>query len=187
MFADENGIESDCVVSPVEFATRFQQIRDGGTPISAVVLMDDIAATGQSLSGNIATFLGKHIDLISSTRVRVMTIVATPRAEATILDSLSEIDLDVDFRTCETLPKEHYALPDDKSGFSSEVEWERAKTLCESLGVKIDRKRPMGYGEMGLLVVFPTNVPNNTLPILRSHSRGSSGGKWVPLFERVTH
>jgi hypothetical protein len=117
-----------------------------------------------------------------------MTVVATHTAEKRIRTSLQRIEgIESDFRTCEILPSENYALPEDKSGFRSEEEWERAKALCENLGSKIDRRRPLGYGGMGLLVVFPTNVPNNTIPIFRSHSRSATEVKWMPLFERFSH
>lgn len=95
-------------------------------------------------------------------------------------------EIDIDFQTCETLQPDRYALPENKTGFRSVDEWERAKALFIDIGNKIDRRRPMGYGDFGMLVVFPTNVPNNTLPALRSYGRSGSS-PWNPLFERITH
>ena len=52
---------------------------------------------------------------------------------------------------------------------------------------RIYQHHPLGYGGLGLLVVFPTTVPNNSLPILHSHSRTSSQHRWEPLFPRFTN
>jgi hypothetical protein len=65
---------------------------------------------------------------------------------------------------------------------ASESESERAHSLVRTLGTRVYKKRPLGYGDMGLLLVFPQTVPNNTLPILHSQAKGSE--QWDPLFER---
>ena len=39
-----------------------------------------------------------------------------------------------------------------------------------------------GYGEQGLLLTFPRNCPNNTLPILHGNRPGEKG--WRAIFPR---
>ena len=59
-----------------------------------------------------------------------------------------------------------------------------AKSLFQKIGVSLEKKHPLGHGESEALVVFPDNVPNNTLPAL--YKRGRFEGKlWTPLFPRV--
>ena len=188
LYAEENKISSASVLSPNTFQEEFRKREELVESISAVVIIDDIAATGDSLSGNVQKFIDNNLECLRSVKVMVNTIVSTKRAQDRILQSISKIDnVDVDFRTCEVLAEKHFALPEDRSGFKGVDDWERAKALCIDIGSKIDKRRPLGYGEMGLLVVFPTNVPNNTLPLLRSYSRTSSKSAWKPLFERVNH
>ena len=101
------------------------------------------------------------------------------------LESFGEI-LDIDFRCCEILGRESIAFPDDRSSWGSREEFERAKALCIDLGSRIYKQNPLGYGGMGLLIVLPTTVPNNTLPILHSYARANSEEPWIPLFLRPT-
>ncbi|MDP2782895.1 AAA family ATPase [Devosia sp.] len=188
LYAEENKISAKNIISQVNFSERYAALVSDSGPISAVVVIDDIAATGESLSGNVSKFTEENISVLSTTKVRVITLAATQEGQKLILSRLAKIvDVDVDFHSCQILGHENLALPPDKSGFGSEVEWERAKSLCVDLGSKIDKRRPLGFGGLGLLVVFPTNAPNNTLPILRSFSKSGSGKPWRPLFERLSH
>jgi hypothetical protein len=77
---------------------------------------------------------------------------------------------DIDFRSCEIVAPEAFAFPPSKGVWKSEDEEARAKALCVQLGGRIYKANPLGYGKMGLLIVFPTTVPNNSLPILHSYS-----------------
>lgn len=188
VFAETNRIAASSVVAPSDFRTAISERPASDPPIAAVIMVDDIAGTGKSLALNVTDFVDGNKDLLQNIAVKVITLVATQTAQEKILSEFEKLeDFDVDFRTCEILPTKHYALPADKSGFSSEDEWERAKSTLTHLGSRIDRKRPLGFGQQGLLVVFPTNVPNNTLPIIRSRSRGMSTTPWYPIFERITH
>jgi hypothetical protein len=150
--------------------------------------MDDIAATGKSLSDNVARFCGENGSLLHDIPVHVITLVATRAAQSSILAKIQDItEADVEFRTCEILEDDAYAFPESIKIWTSSEDELRAKALCADLGSKIYRPYPMGYGGMGLLVVFPTTVPNNTLPILHSHSRDGADPRWVPLFPRVVN
>jgi hypothetical protein len=114
--------------------------------------------------------------------------VATKTAQSRILSKIQKPEgIDIDFRSCEIIPNEAYAFPSDVKVWNSPEEEARAKALCEDLGSKIYKRHPLGYGDMGLLVVFPTTVPNNSLPLLHSYSREGSGLAWVPLFPRVVN
>jgi hypothetical protein len=150
--------------------------------------MDDIAATGSSLSDNIAHFVGNIGDLPQEVKVRVVTLVATGVAQENILKRLQKIEgVDIDFRSCEILSEVAYAFPEGGTVWRSREEETRAKALCVNLGSRIYRQNPLGFGELGLLVVFPTTVPNNSLPILHTYARASSGQGWKPLFPRVVN
>ncbi|NEI50506.1 AAA family ATPase [Rhizobium leguminosarum] len=188
VFAEESNISAKNIISQVDFEGRFAEfIKAGGNP-QAVVIIDDLAGTGSSLSDNVADFLDRNREALAGMKVRVITIASTPVAKTVLENRFAKIDnIDVRFLTAEVLDNSSLALPEDFSGFSSKDEWERARALCQDMGSKIDKRRPLGYGGQGLLVVFPTNTPNNTIPLLRSHSKSTPGTKWFPLFERISH
>ncbi|SDW14886.1 hypothetical protein SAMN05444336_101248 [Albimonas donghaensis] len=187
MYAEQNRISARAVFSASSFARQIKlHIENHGVP-AAVVVVDDIAATGNSLEGNLRSFASEHSEVIGHAKLRAISIVATQSAYDRLTRSLSDFEVDADFRACEILNEQHHAFPNDKSGWQSEDTWDRAKALCEQLGTYIYPKNPLGFGGMGLLVVFPTTVPNNTLPILHSRAKASSVVEWSPLFERVTH
>jgi hypothetical protein len=110
--------------------------------------------------------------------------VATEAAQRKVLSEIDEIaDVDLDFRSSEVLTSQDFAFPNT---FASEDE-ARAKALCVNLGSNIYPNDPLGFGGLGILVVFPTTVPNNSLPILHSSARTSSPRKWEPLFPRIVN
>ncbi|MBY5714721.1 ATP-binding protein [Rhizobium leguminosarum] len=187
-FAEESNISAKNIISQVDFEARFAEFLKAGGKPQAVVIIDDLAGTGSSLSENVSEFVDKNRAVLADLKVRVLTIASTPAAQTVLENRFARIDeIDVRFLTAEVLDNNSLALPDDFSGFSSKDEWERARALCQDIGSKIDKRRPLGYGGQGLLVVFPTNTPNNTIPLLRSHSKSTPGTKWFPLFERISH
>ncbi len=188
MYAEENSIASECVLSRTDFGNRFEKhVAQNGMP-AALVIMDDIAATGKSLIKNIETFVEELRDLLGQTKIRIVTLVVTEAAQRKILSRIEKMfDLDIDFRSCEILAPQQFAFPTDATVWHSTEDEARAKALCVDLGVLIYPKEPLGYGGLGLLVAFPNTVPNNSLPILHSFSRVSSQRRWEPLLPRVVN
>lgn len=188
LYGEENGIMAECVIGPSDFRARYARHVGKYGQIAALIIMDDIAATGSSVSGNITQFIADFGDLLQAVKVRIVTLVATEVAQATILKKLQNIEgIDLDFRSCEILPEEACAFPAGVKVWRSEDEEARAKALCVNLGSRIYKQNPLGFGGLGLLVVFPTTVPNNSLPILHSYARIGSGQGWKPLFPRVVN
>jgi hypothetical protein len=125
---------------------------------------------------NNATFLGDR-----NITVVVVVLMATMEADERIRSALSlPRGMDVDLRICELIRPEHYAFSLESRIWSGEEESAKARAFVSELGRQIYPDQPLGYGNLGLLVVFPETCPNNSLPIL--HATGSSG--WQPLFLR---
>jgi AAA+ ATPase superfamily predicted ATPase len=189
-YAEENRIAVDCIISPATFRNSFLEHERENGPVAGLVIVDDIASTGGTLAGKATLFIQEHADVLvqSGTLVFVVTLLSTASADERVRNALSKIDqVRADFRSCEILDGRVFAFKDGNGIWSNENEAARAKALCTDLGVKIYKKAPLGYGNQGLLVVFPTTVPNTTLPILHSYSRISSGRRWTPLFERIAN
>jgi AAA+ ATPase superfamily predicted ATPase len=187
-YAEENGIASECVIGPGDFRMRYARHIEKNGSVAAVVIIDDIAATGRTLAENISNFLGSNGDMIAQAKIRVIALVSTVTVQETILNKMRSLtDVDIDFRSCEVLDASAYAFPGEGEYWRSEDDEQRAKSLCINLGSRICRQNPLGFGGLGLLVVFPTTVPNNSLPILHSFARTGSQKSWRPLFLRVVN
>jgi hypothetical protein len=160
------------------FSQAFAEHADKFGPPAAVVIVDDIAATGRALAGNVATFLETNLDVLqqSGSALFVITLLASVQADKTIRDALAAADgIKADFRTCEILDAGCFAFDSQNNIWASQEEFERAKALCTDIGAKIYPKNPLGFGNQALLMVFPNTVPNNSLPILHSRSKLTSG------------
>ena len=190
LYTEENQIFSGCIFPPSDFKKRVEIHLDSGGSIGAIVIVDDIAATGESLLSNIEKFIESHSDLIKQNNIpiRVICLLSMPKAHQRILQGFQKMEgIDIDFRTCELLSGDAQAFPESGKGWISKDGLDRAKSLCVDIGSKIFSKQsPLGYGGLGLLIVFPTNTPNNSLPILHSPARAGSGISWTPIFPRVT-
>jgi hypothetical protein len=187
LFAEENGIAGECVIGPGDFRARFARHVEKNGPAAAVIVMDDIAATGDSLADNVKKFLEANSDIVRDLTVRVITLVATAVAQDRLISAFAALEENVEFRACEVLTAEAYAFPEDQTVWKSSEQEQRARALTTNLGAHIYKRSPLGFGGLGLLVVFPTTVPNNSLPILHSHATTSSGEGWKPLFPRIVH
>ena len=111
----------------------------------------------------------------------IITLLGTRAGDELVRETLASCKYeDVDLRCCETIESRHFAFDYGSKIWLSLDEEERAKKLVTDIGTTISKTEPLGFGNVGLLVVFYDTCPNNSLPILHSH--GSEG--WHPLFER---
>lgn len=189
-YAEENNLNVRCIISPANFAEGVRKhIEKNGKP-AVFVIVDDLIATGGSVRGNLISFANENKSILEGLDVPVMvlTMVATAEGDSAVREAFSELGwLNGDLRYCELLSDDKYAFSDSNVIWRSETERDRAKSLAQDLGAHIYRSNPLGFGNMGILTVFPANCPNNSLPIL--HSRGRQGDKviWQPLFPRQTN
>jgi DNA polymerase III delta prime subunit len=188
MYAEENSIDADCIISPSDFRNKYNIHASKYEQPVALIIIDDIAATGRTLSTNLEVFMRENNDIVSFVKIRIITLAATAKAQKSIDRLFLKLqNLDIDFRTCEIIETKNYALTEDSTVWNSQEERERTKSLCLDLGKNIYKDNPLGYGELGLLIVFPTTTPNNSLPILHSRSKNGSSLKWRPLFPRLVN
>lgn len=188
-FAEENGIDVGSIVAAPDVATRIKNAHGEGRPVEAVIIIDDIAASGRSLSENLAEFLKTHGDTLRAHRTKVIVVAfyATREAVDRVLKTLEEFDgFQSDFRAVELISERQFAFSETSEIWDNEDQRQRAKALAVDIGTRIYRSQPLGYGGLGLLIVFPTTVPNNSLPILHSHSKNRAK-PWRPLFIRPTN
>ncbi len=88
-----------------------------------------------------------------------------------------------DLVICEMLESKYFAFANSVGFWETEDEKIAAKALLTNLGVRVQKRRPLGFEDQGLLLTFSRNCPNNSLPIL--HGSGRGGNQWIPLFPRT--
>jgi len=184
LYAENNLISSDLVFEAGNFAERLREHRNKND-VSAIVIIDDIIGTGKSMVENLGSLLEKSGEEASSLKIFILAITSTSDGHRYVENYISKLDgLDISLFIEEVLTEKQFAFPESGAGWDNRDERERANALCRDLGSYIYKRSPFGYGNMGLLVVFPATVPNNTLPILHSPSKKPKERSWKPLFPR---
>jgi hypothetical protein len=191
-FAEENVITRKAILPPSSFAKAFNDYTKAvrkGEPPRAIVIIDDVVATGRSLARNVTRFIQEHGALVAQVRPKIIvySLFATEQRMDHVRTGISALTYDdIDFRAGEMLTEDAFAFSGETGVFGTVGERDRAKALAEDIGVHIYPDNPLGYGGQGLLLVMPMTVPNNSLPILHSSPRDASMN-WQPLFERLVN
>jgi hypothetical protein len=183
-YAEENLISTSCVVDPKGFSERgLEHEEKRNITVNGVIIIDDIAATGRTLAGNIDKFIRDNLRFLQDRNITTVAValLATREGDEYIRATLQRIrGAEIDFRSCEIIQDRHFAFRRGNGIWSSQDEADRAKALVSEIGSGIYKNDPLGFGGLGLLVVFYDTCPNNTLPLL--HGGRTSG--WLPLFDR---
>lgn len=189
LYAEENLVATTAVLPPSSFQEAYRRHQERHGVPKVIVLIDDMVGTGRSLAANIRRFHDDNLALLSADGPQVLAfaLLATLVGQQTLLDSLSKLEYTrIDFRAGEILDESASFFAGEKGVFATTEERDRAKAVAEDIGATIYRKAPLGYGDQALDVVFPTSVPNNSLPLLHSHGKGPAPN-WRPLFERLVN
>ena len=182
-FAKANRIDHANVVASDRIRTRLG-LTDGDG-VSAVVIVDDMIGTGNTLIGEFDSQVRALHDLGVGSRIPLFVCVfcATSVGERKVRRYLDRTFEDSDIEVHEVLDNQHFAFHDGLGFWDSDWEKQKAKSMILDLGAQVDKRRPLGYRGQGLLLAFSRNCPNNSLPILFGHGKGASD--WKPLFPRV--
>lgn len=182
LYAEENRISTTCIIAPESVAKHIDS--NSSNPPAAIIVVDDFIGTGQSLAKNLVTFVESLQARLKQHDVKllVITLLATVEGEKYVRDKISRFECEAELRIAEVISNRHFAFEKNSPIWISTDERGRAFELCQRLGSKIYKSNPLGYGAMGLLLVFQDTCPNNTLPII--HARVGGQDPWTPLFER---
>ena len=182
LYASANEISQTNSIHPSKLEKKLYQV--GSSEKFGLVIVDDIIGTGNNLMGKLSEFLELFENTKVGTKIPLSIVVLYGTIEGErkvrkfIPDSLHNADLEI----CEILRGEHIAFNEDLGFWETEKEKDEAKALLTQLGIRIQKQKPLGYENQGLLLTFTRNCPNNCLPILHGNGRGDK--QWKPLFPR---
>ena len=152
-FAEENGIAAKCVSAADQFADVVAQLeKQDNNRVVAVAIIDDIVATGDTLSKKVADFISLHRAVLQSRGafVGVIALLGTIAGEEAVRRRIAQLrGVEVELRICEPLSIEYHAFENHNRIWSSTSEMQEAKALCTRLGATIYRTNPVGYGDLG--------------------------------------
>lgn len=183
-YAKVNMISTTRIIDPGSIEKKLTTIKDDETLPKAVIVVDDVIGSGNTLSQGLSSLLDRLspqlIDL--NIPVLVIALVGTEDGEKKVKNALEKYGVRWSLHLCEIVSPSFYAFPAEGHSFWEDGDqMHKAKALCVQLGTKL-YKYPLGYKNQGLLLVLPETCPNNSLPILHCSKVGSS--PWVPLFPR---
>lgn len=189
-YAEANKLTTKSIISPFHFSDQLRDKMDKGLKPATLLFLDDIVATGRSLAKNLKKFVSENRELLEELGIPVtaMALAVTPDGDETVRAAMDEFCwLKFDLRYVDVIGEREQAFPSGLGIWASQDEKDQAMALCKDLGTLIYPSNPLGFGSQGLLVSFPVNCPNNSLPILHSPSRTESSKIWRPLFPRAIH
>jgi hypothetical protein len=151
-----------------------------------VVIVDDFVGTGSTVERGLGAFMATkgRTDIIRyyASEGRVICVPLYGFAEG--IDNIKGRYTSIRCVPANCFGDEVRALAHGGDLFTDERERQFAEHVLLQIGRELVREHPLGFGDMGALVCFSDNAPNNTLPIF--WSAGRVGEKqWNPLFPRV--
>lgn len=178
LFADTNGIYAQYACVPHVLEKKIQEI-DG---LNCLVIIDDIIGSGTTAKENIKKyFTPAFCETLRQKEIIVVFgfITGFSESKEIIENELEQLHLNFSVELVDILNENDKCFSQGSKIFMNESEMERAKSICLQKGEILERKHPLGYSNSELLIAFPANCPNNTLPIFWKRTKD-----WIPLFER---
>jgi len=180
LYADETGLYVQNVVERGRVNERL--IANAG--IQAVLFIDDFVGTGHSAEEQLkqlATDLGK-VPNIESRRLVYAAFVAFKDGWQRVQDVAGGLPVQIEVHCSEILDDGDRCFSSSSRILVDAAQRDFVRELALRYGKLLEKRNPLGYGDLSLAVVFERGCPNNSLPILWSES---SSPKWTPLFKRL--
>ena len=147
----------------------------------AIVILEDYIGSGQSA---ITAFEKMDQEIGNQLReakcqLFFFAICANESSRILVEQKVASLQLPIEIVVGDTLTTADKAFDTNNDIFESNSDRLHAERLAKEIGIKLERKWPLGYEDGQSLVVFYSNCPNNSLPILHK-----GDANWRPLFKR---
>tara|TARA_B110000908_G_C10258225_1_gene457138 strand:+ start:755 stop:3901 length:3147 start_codon:yes stop_codon:yes gene_type:complete len=177
IFVDTNNIYKDNSTNPDKIENKLKELKN----INALVFIDDFIGSGDSIKENLEPILNNNKEFLLENKINIIIGVITGFEEAKhkIHNYAKKTGLNIKVILLDPLNKADKCFDNGSLIFPKHIERQKAKTICNKIGVTLEKRHPLGYGDCQSRVVFPTTCPNNSLPILWKETTN-----WKPLFKR---
>lgn len=178
IFVAQNKIYVGNVVEQAKLADRIDAEKD----LQAVVCIDDFAGSGRTAVTGLrrmwksigAKLVDRKIDF------HFIAIAGFSAAISNLQETADTLGGKIFINVLDLLTDSDRAFSEESLIFDSTEDRLRARDIAHNIGKTLTSNAPLGHNSDQALVIFDTNCPNNSLPILWSNAKG-----WRPLFERV--
>lgn len=177
LYADENQVYVTNIVENGKISSAIENNKD----IKGLVFVDDFCGSGATAKDCLIKFFNAHRSLISANNIKVFFIAVTGfiSAKQYIEDHLNKENIEINLHICDLMDDKDKCFSEDNKFFANEYERSTAKNIAQKIGDSLEKKAPLGFNDTEAAIVFESNCPNNTLPILWKESKN-----WIPLFKR---
>jgi hypothetical protein len=177
LYADENGLLAERVLERdrvLAFVLEHEEVQ-------AVVFVDDFVGTGDSAIEQLRRLADRDGGAWPDHRIRtfLVAVAGLSGARTRLEEAAVAFGKDVIVRLCDTFGPEDSLFGDTSRAFETERDRIEAADIARRYGARLVPDAPLGYGGLGIAVVFDQSIPNNSLPILWQAS-----STWRPLFPR---
>lgn len=176
-FVEVNNIYKDNSTNPDKIDKKLLELKN----INSLVFIDDFIGSGDSVIENLKPIILANIETLKKNNIIIVIGVITGFEEAKhkIVRFAKKEGVTLEVKLIDPLNNSDKCFDDDSIIYTKPIEREKAKEICKKIGVKLEKKHPLGYGDCQSAVVFPNTCPNNSLPILWKET-----STWKPLFKR---
>ncbi|EOG7789433.1 phosphoribosyltransferase-like protein [Vibrio fluvialis] len=177
MYASENKVTTHNIHNFDDIKRNIESNKE----INAIVFIDDILATGNSIIEGIEKLKLQCGEIIHERGIVVVIGVICGMSDGYENILSQDFGFEIETVVCDIFPTECKVFSETSEIFREREERQYAQSICTKYGAQLQKMHPLGYQDSQLLVVFKDNCPNNSLPVLWS---SSSRPKWIPLFNR---
>lgn len=177
IFVEVNNIYKDNSTEPEKIGIKLSELND----INALVFVDDFLGTGQSVIENLDPILEKYDELLVEKEIIVVIGVITGYQEAKhrVEEFAQKYGVKMFLKVMVPLDNKDKCFDDNSQIYQKSIQRNQAMNICRTVGLQLENKNPLGFGNCQATIVFPNTCPNNTLPILWKETKD-----WNPLFKR---
>lgn len=182
-FASLYAEEADIYVGNVIEKHKLNEELKKRMDIKAVIFIDDFVGTGDQASSNLKEINDILSDIKEQNlKVIFVAVVATKDGWTKVKAAVETFNIPMEIHYCEILNETEQIFNENSNVFPDISERELAKITATKYGKLLVKDNPLGYGGVGVSVVFERSCPNGTIPILWAENKTHN---WFPLFKRL--
>lgn len=137
----------------------------------AYLIVDDFVGSGRTMMSLLRSDIPRLVQRFPDARILILVLIAYERAAAEIHRKLKHTN--VTLIIGRLLTEADRCFTDSSAIVPAAVDRRQLEGFCREFSYR----DPLGFGDVGSVMVLPSTVPNNSLPVIWREK-----GAWKPLF-----